>query len=50
MLGRADLGVSVGGVLGSIGSIPVSFVVMSMVLKKRYGSFSVRLLPHNTAS
>jgi len=50
LLGRADLGASVGGALGSIGAIPVSLVVMSMVLKKRYGSFSVRLLPHNTAS
>jgi hypothetical protein len=49
VLGRRDLGPPVGAVLGSIGSLPISFVVMSIVLKKRYGSFSVRLLSHNSA-
>jgi hypothetical protein len=49
VLGRPDLGGPVGAVLGSIGAVPVSLIVISIVLKKRYGSFSVRLLPHNSA-
>lgn len=47
--GRPDLGAPVRALLGWLGSIPVSFVVMSIVLKKRYGSFSIRLLPQSSA-
>lgn len=47
--GRPDLGASVGALLGWLGSIPVSFVVLRIVLKKRYGSFSIRLMPNSGA-
>jgi uncharacterized membrane protein len=50
VVGRPDLGGSIGALLGSLGSIPVSLVVMSIVLKKRYTSFSIRLVPHSSAS
>lgn len=49
-LGRPDLAASVGALLGWLGSIPISLVVMSIMLKKRYGSFSIRLLPDGNAS
>ena len=47
--GRPDLGAPVGALLGWLGTIPVTLVVMSIVLKKRFGTFSIKLVPHGGA-
>ena len=44
-LGKPDMGGLVGGILGYIGSIPVSIYVMKTILNKRYKSFSIALVP-----
>ena len=49
-LGRPDLIELVGAMLGTIIYVPVSFIITTIVLKKRYGSFSIRLLPRESAS
>jgi ABC-type xylose transport system permease subunit len=48
-IGRPDLAATVGAFLGWLGSVPVSIVVMSIALKKRYAAFSIRLSPHGAA-
>lgn len=48
-LGRPDLVDLVGAMLGTIIYVPISLIITSMVLKKRYGEFSIRLLPHDSA-
>lgn len=49
-LERPDLVDLVGAMLGTVIYVPVSFIITTIVLKKRYGSFSIRLLPHESAS
>ena len=49
-LGRPDLVDFVGAMLGTIIYVPVSFLITMIVLKKRYGSFSIRLMPHDSAA
>jgi hypothetical protein len=44
--GRPDLGAPVGAVLGWLGSIPVSVLVLGIVPRKRYRQFSIRVIPH----
>ena len=44
--GRPELGASVGAVLGWLGSIPVSLLVLGIALRKRYGQFSIKVIPH----
>ena len=39
----------VGAMLGTIIYVPISLIITSIVLKKRYGSFSIKLLPHDSA-
>lgn len=46
LLGRPELGPRLGGALGYLAQIPVSMVVLRMVLRKRYKTFSIRLVPH----
>ncbi len=43
--GRPDLGAAVGGVLGWLGSVPVSILVLKHVLDKRYRTFTIELVP-----
>jgi uncharacterized membrane protein YjjP (DUF1212 family) len=49
-LGRPDLVDFVGAMLGTIIYVPVSFLITMIVLKKRYGSFSIRLMSHDSAA
>ena len=44
IMGRGDLAPSVGGFLGWLGSIPVSIYVMGIVLKKKYGDFTIHFV------
>lgn len=44
LLGRPELGPRLGGFLGTLVQIPVSMVVLRMVLRKQYKSFSIRLI------
>jgi hypothetical protein len=45
LLGRPDLGGAVGFVLGNLGAIPVSFIVLRNILRRRFGTFSIALIP-----
>ena len=49
-LERPDLIDLVGAMLGTIIYVPVSLIITTIVLKKRYGSFSIRLLRNGSAS
>ena len=44
IMGKPELGGSVGGTIGYIGSIPVSIWVMKKILDKKYKEFSVALV------
>jgi hypothetical protein len=44
LVGRADLGAPVGALLGWLGSIPVSIVVLKQLLAKRFKAFSLALV------
>jgi len=47
-LERPDLIDVVGAMLGTIVYVPISLMVTTVVLKKRYRSFSINLLPHES--
>jgi len=49
-LERPDLLNVVGAMLGTIIYVPISLMVTTVVLKKRYRSFSISLSPHESAS
>ena len=49
-LERPDLLEVVGAMLGTIVYVPISLIVTTVVLKKRYRSFSISLSPHESAS
>ena len=42
--GRPDLGAAVGALLGWLGGIVMSFVVLRIVLRKSFTEFSIRLV------
>lgn len=42
--GRPDLGTAVGALLGWLGGIVMSFVVLRIVLRKTFAEFSIRLV------
>ena len=42
--GHPELGAAVGALLGWLGSIPVSFVVLKVVLRKRFNGFRIRFV------
>jgi hypothetical protein len=44
IIGRPDLGGSVGGILGYLGSIPVSIIMLRIILRKRFKNFSIALM------
>ena len=44
VMGKPDLGAMVGGILGYLGSIPVSIYVMKVILNKKYNKFSIALV------
>jgi len=48
VMGKPDMGGMVGGILGYVGSIPVSIYVMKTILNKKYKSFSIALVPVKT--
>ena len=48
-MGRSDMGGLVGGVLGYLGSIPVSIWVFKKILNKKYKTFSVALVTEDNA-
>ncbi|MBT8119776.1 MAG: hypothetical protein KJN89_08665 [Gammaproteobacteria bacterium] len=49
VMGKPDMGGIVGGILGYLGSIPVSIYVMKVILNKKYNKFSIALIPqHDT--
>ncbi len=43
-MGKPDMGGMVGGILGYLGSIPVSIYVMKIILNKKYKNFSIALI------
>lgn len=45
IMGRKDLSGTVGSILGQLGSIPVSFVILRVILKKEFKEFRTGLLP-----
>lgn len=47
-MGKPDMGGMVGGILGFLGSIPVSIYVMKVILNKKYNNFSIALIPPQT--
>lgn len=49
-LGRPDLVDLVASMIGTIVYIPISLIITTIALKKRYGSFSIRLVPHESVS
>jgi len=44
VVGRPDLATYIAAILSWLGSIPVSILVMSTVLKKQYESFAIRFV------
>lgn len=44
LMGKPELGAAVGGVLGYLGSIPVSIYVMKVILTKKFKTFSIVLI------
>lgn len=44
MVGKPELGAAVGALLGWLGSIPVTIVVLRVVLRKHYGDFTIQLV------
>lgn len=48
-MGKPELGGTVGGILGYIGSIPVSIWVLKKILNKKYKEFSVALINEGNA-
>jgi hypothetical protein len=44
LTGRGDPG-TVGGALGTIGSLPASIYVVRQILRKRFRDFTIRLVP-----
>ena len=48
VMGKPDMGGMVGGILGYVGSIPVSIYVMKTILNKKYKNFSIALMPVKT--
>ncbi len=50
LVGRVDLSASAGGIAGWLVSIPISFVVMRSVLRKRFDTFVVRFVPRGEAA
>ena len=49
VMGKPELGSRVGGILGYIGSIPVSIWVLKKILNKKYKDFSVALINEGNA-
>lgn len=49
MIGRPDLSGITGGILGYIGSIPISIWVLKKILNKKYKNFSVALVSEKNA-
>ena len=48
-MGKPELGGVVGGILGYLGSIPVSIWVLKKILSKKYKTFSVALITEGIA-
>ncbi len=46
ILGRSDLSASVGGILGYLGSLPISIYMLRKILNKRFKNFSIALIPN----
>jgi hypothetical protein len=42
--GRPDLSATVGRILGQLGTLPISLVVLRVLLRKAFKEFSVRLI------
>lgn len=49
VMGKPEIGGMVGGILGYLGSIPVSIYILKTILNKKYKTFSIALVSHSDA-
>ena len=48
--GRPDLAATVGRILGQLGALPVSLIVLRGILRKEFNGFSIRLVANRDAT